>query len=171
MANNNDVTLTKDVSVIKKDRMRFTKNTLSSTLCYIAILFDAFYFVFVYSINPSEDVGKNFFFSIMIGFSVLCNLLFLLFTFLASEGVKNYSKLFSVLLIVIGVIQILRIFGIPLLGFLERLADGSRLISPLSFAVLALFLGISSVCCIVAGVVGIIKTTTLENYKKETGLN
>lgn len=171
MAKNNEVTLSKDISVIKKDRMRFTKNTFSSTLCYIAILFDAFYFVFVYSINPSEDIGKSFFYSIMIGFSVLCNLLFLLFTFLASEGVKNYSKLFSVLLIVMGVIQAMRIFGIPLLGFLEILADGSRLISPLSFVALALLLGVSSVCCIVAGVVGIIKTTTLENYKKEIGIN
>lgn len=171
MANNNDTTLTKDVSVIKKDRLRFTKNTLSSTLCYIAILFDAFYFVFVYSINPSEDIGKAFFYSIMIGFSVICNLLFLLFAFLASEGVKNYSKPFSILLIIIGVIQTMRIFGIPLLGFLERLNDGSRLISPFSFAALALLLAISSICCILAGIIGLIKTTTLENYKKETGLN
>ena len=30
---------------IKRDRMRFTKNTLSSTLVLAAILFDVFYFV------------------------------------------------------------------------------------------------------------------------------
>ena len=167
----NDVTLSRDVSVIKKDRLRFTKNTLSSTLCYIAILFDALYFIHIYSINPSETVGKSFFYSMTIGFSVICNLLFLLFTFLASEGVKNYSKLFSIVLIVIGVLQATRIFGIPLLGFLEKIPTGERLIDLNSFILLAVYLTISAICCIVSGIIGLIKTRTLETYKKETGLN
>ena len=50
----NEVTLTKDVNIIKKDRMRFTKNTLSSTLSYIAILFNALYFINIYSTDVNS---------------------------------------------------------------------------------------------------------------------
>lgn len=171
MDNTKNIDLNKDPNVIKKDRMRFTKNTVSSTLCYVAILFNALYFVFLYSINPSEQTGFGFFFTPTIGISVIINLLFMLFTFLSSEEVKNYSKKFSIVLIGIGIFQMVRIFGMPLQGLLEKLEDGTPVISPFSFAAFAAFLAASSICCIVAGVVGIIRTVTLENYKKETGLN
>ena len=101
--------MTRDVNLIKKDRMRFTKNTLSSTLCYLAILFNVLYFANVYS----TDVG-NYYYSIKIGMSVVYNLLFLLFTFLCSEGVKNYSKVYSIVLLCIGAMQVVRIFDIPM---------------------------------------------------------
>ena len=171
MANNKNLGLSRDVNVIKKDRLRFTKNTLSSTLCYIAIFFDALYFVHIYSINPSEDIGKSFFYSITIGISVICNLLFLLFTVLSSEGVKNYSKLFSIVLIGIGAFQLVRIFGIPMTGFNTIIADDIRLIDLKSFITLIVYLVISATCCVSSGIIGLIKTITLENYKKTTGLN
>ena len=101
--------MARDVNLIKKDRMRFTKNTLSSTLCYIAILFNVLYFASIYS----TDVG-NYYYNIHIGMSVVYNLLFLLFTFLCSEGVKNYSKGYSIFLLAIGAMQIVRIFEIPM---------------------------------------------------------
>ena len=95
--------MTKDVNLIKKDRMRFTNNTLSSTLCYIAIIFNVLYFANIYS----SDVG-NYYYNLNIGASVLYNLLFLLFTFLCSEGVKGYSKGYSIFLLGIGAMQIVR---------------------------------------------------------------
>ena len=171
MAKDNNLNLTRDVRIIKKDRLRFTKNSISSTLCYIAILFNVLYYVDLYSRDSIDPSGKTFFYSVTIGLSVVCNLLFLLFTFLASEGVKNYSKLFSIVLIVIGVLQVARVFGLPLMAMNTTLADGTTLINIFEFATMALCLTISSVCCIVAGVVGIIKTLTLEKYKKETGLS
>lgn len=161
--------MTKDIALIKKDRMRFTKNTISSTLCYFAILFNVLYFANIYS----TDVG-NYFYKIDIGLSVVYNLLFLLFTFLCSEGVKGYSKGYSIFVTVIGVMQIVRIWGIPtkahdstivLNGIETPVMDDKQ------FATLIVFLVVSAACCITAGVIGIVKSVQLENYKKENGLN
>ena len=156
-----------DINVTKKDRMRFTKNTFSSTLCYLAILFNVFYFVSIYS----SDVGN--YYSYTIGLSVVYNLLFLLFAFLCSEGVKNYNKIMSVVLIVLGVFQVGRIFYIPMkshatvvsLDGVETVVMGDK-----QFTFVVIWLALSAAACIASGVVGIIKTITLENYKKETGL-
>ena len=161
--------MTKDVNLIKKDRMRFTKNTTSSTLCYIAILFNVLYFANIYS----SDVGY-YYYNINIGASVLYNLLFLLFTFLCSEGVKNYSKGYSIFLLGIGAMQIVRIFGIPMKAHstLISLNQAETLVmDDKQFTLVIVYLAISAACCIGAGVIGLIRTITLENYKKTTGLN
>ncbi len=164
-----DLNLTKDVSVVKKDRMRFTKNTLSSTFCYIAILFNVLYFLNIYS----TDVN-NYFYTIQIGISVVYNLLFMLFTFLGSEGIKNYSKGYSIFVTIIGVLQIVRIFGIPMDAYNTTVIVNKAEVSVIDekqFTLLIIYLVISSICCIAAGVIGYVKTVTLENYKKETGLS
>ena len=154
---------------LTKDRMRFVKNTTSSTLCYIAILFNVLYFANIYS----SDVG-NYYYNINIGMSVVYNLLFLLFAFLCSEGVKNYSKVYSSVLLAIGAMQIVRIFGIPMKAHSTIVTlEGTDVIvmADKQFTTVVVFLVISAICCITAGVIGLVKTITLENYKKETGLN
>lgn len=157
------------IANVKKDRLRFTKNTQSAIFCYIAILFNVFYFAYIYS----TDVG-NYYYTIQIGASVVYNLLFLLFTFLCSEGVKNYSRGYSIFLLIIGALQIVRIFGIPLDAHTTTvsLAEGDVVVmGTFQFLVLILFLVISSACCIAGGIIGLVKTITLENYKKQTGLS
>ena len=69
--------------LIKKDRLRFTKNVLSSNLTLLAIVFNALYFVSIYK----SDVG-SYYYTWMIGISVVYNLLFMLAAFLspAEEG-------------------------------------------------------------------------------------
>ncbi|MBQ9300025.1 MAG: hypothetical protein IJ214_05895 [Clostridia bacterium] len=94
---------------IKLDRMRFVKNTSSSRLCYLAILLNVLYFVSIYK----SDVG-SWYYQILVGGSIVYNLLFMLMTFLASEGVKSYQKNYSKILLVVGVLQIARIFILPL---------------------------------------------------------
>lgn len=160
----------KDPTLIKKDRMRFTKNTLSSTLCYGAILFNVFYFVNIYSTNLA------YYYTAMIGASVVYNLLFLLFTFLCSEGVKNYSKGYSITVLSIGCLQIARIFGIPFMAHNSTMMDtASKTDIPVmddgQFYLVIAFLLVSAACAIAAGVIGIVKTTTLENYKKTIDAN
>ena len=71
---------------ISLDRMRYTKNTLSSSLALCAIVFNVLYFVSIYE----SDVG-SWYYSMLIGASIVYNLLFMLMVFLASEGVKNYK--------------------------------------------------------------------------------
>ena len=75
-----------DDRIVKRDRMRYTKNTLSSTLALLGIVFDVLYFVSIYQ----SDVG-TYYYNILIGASVLYNLIFMLMAFLSSEGVKNYK--------------------------------------------------------------------------------
>ena len=92
---------------IRLDRMRFTKNTTSSRLAILAIVFDVLYFVSIYKTN------MNFYYSILMGASILYNLVFMLAAFLSSEGVKNYKQGYSYLLCALGIIQIVRIFILP----------------------------------------------------------
>lgn len=154
-----------DVKQIKKDRLRFTKNSLSSSLTYLAILFDVFYFVSIYK----SDIG-NYYYNWLVGSSIIVNLLFLLAGFLCSEGVKNYHFGYSVTLIVLAVIQIVRIFIIPLkahsatvkVGEVEEIVMGNA-----QFTRILIYLIASAALCFIAGVVGIYKSTTLKNYMKE----
>ena len=97
-----------DAKTIKKDRLRYTKNKLSANLAYLGILFDVLYFVSIYS----SDVD-TYYYNITIGFSVLYNLVFLLAAFLSSEGVKSYKLNYSWFIMVVGVLQFVRILGIP----------------------------------------------------------
>ena len=93
---------------IEVDRMRFTKNTTSSRLVYLAIVLNVLYFISIYK----SDVG-NYYYTILIGASIVYNLVFMLIAFLCSEEVKNYNRSYSWTLIVLGILQIARIFIIP----------------------------------------------------------
>ena len=157
--------MSKDVNTIKKDRMRFTKNSISSTFCYIAILFNVLYFVGVYS----SDVG-NYYYNYKIGMSVIYNLLFLLFAFLCSEGVKRYSKGYSIFILTLGLMQIVRVFEIPMKAFVAFVSD-RFVMNERQFVFSVIYLLLSANFCIVSGAIGITKHNTLEKYKKETGLN
>ncbi len=157
-----------DAKTIKKDRLRYTKNKLSANLAYLAILFDVLYFVSIYS----SDVD-TYYYTITIGFSVLYNLVFLLAAFLSSEGVKNYKMNYSWLIMGVGVLQFVRILGIP------RMAHGTilnvngvetQVMGNGQFAYVVACLIISGVACVASGAIGVYKATTLTNYMKEKGL-
>ena len=160
--------MTKDINTIKKERLFYTKNTLSSTLCYLAILANVLYFVSIYS----SDVG-NYYYNIIIGASVVYNLLFLLFSFLCSEGVKGYSKMYSVVISVIGLLQIGRIFYIPMTAHntVISLAGVETIVMDDSqFIYVVICLALSAAFCVVAGIIGYVKACMLESYKKEFGI-
>lgn len=94
---------------IQLDRMRYIKNTASSRLCYLAILLNVLYFISIYK----SDVG-SWYYQILVGGSIVYNLLFMLIAFLASEGVKSYQASFSNVLYVLGALQVARIFILPM---------------------------------------------------------
>ena len=98
---------------IRKDRMRFTKNSLASTLAIVAIVFDVLYFLNIYSSDINNNVG-NFYYQIRIGASIILNLLFMLAAFLSSEGIKNYKAEYGYVMIILGIIQVVRIFILPM---------------------------------------------------------
>ncbi len=92
---------------IQQDRMRFCKNTTSSRLALLAIVFNMLYFISIYKVNHAA------YYTWWMGVSIVYNLVFMLAAFLASEGTKNYKENFSTVLIVLGILQIVRIFILP----------------------------------------------------------
>ena len=94
---------------VQLDRMRYTKNTASSRLALLAIVFDVLFFISIYK----SDVG-TYYYTMTIGGSIIYNLIFLLAAFLCSEGVKKYQTVYSWVMIVLGILQIARIFIIPM---------------------------------------------------------
>lgn len=156
--------MTNEERTIQRDRMRFIKNTLAANLALLGILLDVFYFVNVYQ----SDVGA-YYYTILIGASILYNLVFLLAVFLASEGVKNYKVSYSYVLAVIGVLQIVRIFIIPM-----RAHAATTLVNGETVAVMgdgqfyyevALLVG-SAVCLLASAAVNFVRCRELAEHMK-----
>lgn len=142
--------MTQEERAIQADRMRFTKDKLSSNLVLIAIVFDAFYFVSLYQ----TDIG-SYYYNWKIGASVVYNLLLMLAAFLASEGVKSRKTGYTGLLIFLGVMQVVRIFYLP-----TQAAKDVVTVSGVEYPAMergqyiyvVVCLIISAVCCIAAAV-------------------
>ncbi len=145
--------------LIQRDRMRFTKNTLSSGLALLAILFNVLYFVSIYK----SDVG-SYYYNIIMGASILYNLIFMLVVFLSSEGVKGYKLSFACVLLAVGALQILRIFILPMQAHAATVKVNKQevlVMQTAQFIRVVVYLAASAVCCFVAGVVGIRKSRAL----------
>ncbi len=150
--------------MIQRDRMRFTKNSLSSTLTLVAILFDVLYFVKIYQ----SDVG-NYYYNYLIGISVIYNLIFMLAAFLSSEGVKNYKKNYSYLLLLLGAGQIIRIFILPMRARAAVVSTGGAEVAVMGngqFMWLVVCLVVSAVCLAAAAVVNLSKCAALSAHMK-----
>ena len=147
---------------IRLDRMRYTKHTRSSRLALLAIVFDVLYFVSIYS----SDVG-SWYYSLLIGASIVYNLLFMLMAFLSSEGVKSYRIGYAWLLIGLGIGQIIRIFILPVQALNAEVII-SKVTYPImempQFTYVVICLSLSAVCCLIAGIIGVIRSRTLNAY-------
>lgn len=149
-------------SRIRRDRMRFIKNSLSSNLALLGILFDVFYFVNIYQ----SDVDV-YYYNILIGASIVYNLIFMLAVFLSSEGVKNYKKNYSYLLAVVGLLQIVRIFIIPARAHAAvTLVNGESVVvmQNRQFTWVVACLVISAACLIASAVVNYIRCQQLSEH-------
>ncbi len=153
-----------DESLISKDRMRYIKNKFSSNMCILAILFDVFFFVSIYKINI--DTSKNYY-NILIGGSIVYNLVFMLLAFLSCESVKNYDENKCWTMVALGVVQFVRIFILPV-----RYHNSTVTIKSAQTAVMGnaqfmrciIYLVISGACLILGAVVGIQRSRTLKAY-------
>ena len=155
-----------DAAEIKKDRLRFTKNKQSSGLILLSIAANALYFVSIYS----SDVG-GYYYRFFIVASIVYNLIFMLSAFLASEGVKNYKLSYACTAIVLGALQVARIFFIPMRAHREpNPAAGAESLTVMSdgqFRYVTACLLISAALLACAGVIAIMKTTTLRRHQAE----
>ena len=155
-----------DQKSIQLDRMRYIKNTFSSRMAYLAILFDVFYFVSIFE----SDVG-TWYYSWLIGISIVYNLVFMLIAFLASEGVKNYKAGYGYLLLGLGIGQIVRIFILPMMAHsamtkrvIEKKAVEVAVMETPQFVLVIIFLCLSAACCFAAGAVAVNRSRKLAAY-------
>ena len=152
---------------IRTDRMRYVKNTSSSRLCYLAILLNVLYFVSIYK----SDVG-SWYYQILVGGSIVYNLLFMLMTFLASEGVKNYQKNFSWLLYALGILQVVRIFILPMQAHQAVVKLGSEettVMQTAQFIRCIIYLAGSAACLIAAALINQRKADALARHSAMIG--
>ena len=141
---------------IRLDRMRFTKNTLSSSLVLVAILFNVFYFINIYKSDVNHNVG-NFYYQIRIGASIIYNLVFMLAAFLSSEGIKNYKIQYSYVLVLLGILQVVRIFILPAQAAATEVTVAgvtNRVMESAQHTRVVIYLLISAACCLAAAVIG-----------------
>lgn len=146
--------------LIKKDRMRFIKNKLPANLALLAILFDVFYFVSIYQ----SDV-RDYYYTIMIGASILYNLVFMLACFLSSEGIKNYKLGYAWLLAGLGIGQIVRIFVLPAQAHATELKKVGRVMADGQYTFVVVCLVVSAVCCLAAALIGGYRSVMLKQYQ------
>lgn len=140
------------------DRMRYTKNTSSSRLALLAIVFDVLFFISLYK----SDVG-SYYYTILIGASIIYNLVFLLATFLASEGVKSYQRNYSWLLTALACGQIIRIFIYPMQAH-SAVVAGQQVMGDSQFIFMIVCLAASAVCLILSGIINWRKCRSLSAH-------
>lgn len=159
--------------IIKNDILRYKKNKVGSSLALLGLVFNCLYFMLLYSFNSPE------FYIIEIGVSVLLNLVLLLACFLSSESVKVYNRAYCIVLLVIAVLQIVRIWGLPLMGLnsdafkttvnsqiVARDYFGFELSKSAAFTMLVVWLVLSSGCLIASAVYSLLITTRYLKHVK-----
>ena len=157
-----------DEKSVRLDRMRYTKNSLASGLALLAILFDVFFFISIYESN----VG-SWYYNITIGASILYNLIFLLAAFLCSEGIKNYKQAYAYVMVILGAVQIARIFIYPMKAHAATVTIQEQAVTVMEngqFVRCVLYLVISAVCLFVGTYVGLTRSRQLNAHLKSLGL-
>ena len=150
---------------IRLDRMRYTKDSFSSGLVLLAIVFNVLYFVSIYQ----TDVGR-YYYNWVIGASVVYNLLFLLIAFLASQGVKSRKSGYGLMLLVIGLLQIVRVFYLPAKAYAAEVKIGSEMVRVMTdgqHTYVVICLVASAVCCVVAAVSSYLSNQQLAQHMRE----
>lgn len=146
---------------VRLDRMRYTKNTVSARLALLAIALDVFCFVSVYRINV------DFYYNLMMGASILYNLVFMLAAFLSSEGVKSYKPGYSFVLCALGIIQIARIFILPVQAHAATVTVGGAELKAMGdgqFIRVTAYLAASAACLFASAAVNLVKSRALRAH-------
>ena len=162
--------------IIQDDILRYKKNKLASTLAILGLVFSCLYFMLFYSINHTSI------YTLLVGFSVVLTLAVLLVAFYSSESVKNYKKVFCIVLLVLAVIQIVRIFIYPIQvmklttefvaaqpGKEEKFVTfyfGAGLVPAAAGTILVIYLAASAGCFIASAVLGYLSAVRLEKHLK-----
>ena len=103
---NNDALELYSKEEIKTDIMRYKTNGISFWLCMLAIVLNVAMFLIIYTTKSCTSDFE-------LGIDLLVNVIFMLAVFLTAEKTKAYNKNAGFFAIGIGLVEILRIFWIP----------------------------------------------------------
>ena len=109
----------------------------------------------------------SWYYQILVGGSIVYNLLFMLITFLASEGVKSYQESYSRVLFVLGTLQVGRIFILPMQAHAAMVKIGgveTAVMGDGQFIRCIIYLTGSAVCLIAAGIINTRKAAALKQH-------
>ena len=140
------------------EKLKYRTDKLAYSLAILGLFINVLYFTTLYINND------NFYYSWKMGISVVYNLVFMLLVFLFAEEVKHYHRNYAVFLIIIGLLQIVRIFIYPKQG----LVAGS--LSQNSYKILCVYLLVSGTLLICSGICSWIKSTILIKFVKNKKL-
>lgn len=163
-----------NLKIVQDDILRYKNNKLGQWLSYGGLAFACLYVMLLYSFH------NNTFYSMLMGGSVMLTLVMLLAAFLASEGVKVYNKKYCIVLLVLAVVEIVRIFIYPAMGWeaqafwfmsnktqLERDYFGIILSQTASYTMLIVYLVISAVFFAAAAVYSYLVCLRHERFNKK----
>lgn len=153
-------------AVLQDDILRYKKNKFAANFALLALVFNILYFTLLYTIHTTEI------YKLLVGVSVIVNLLVLLGGFYASEGIKGYNKKFCILLLVLAAVQIIRIFIYPLMGMRDGWLKGNAYFGAImtvagNGVVMIIYLAASAACFITSAVFGFINASRLEAHLKK----
>jgi hypothetical protein len=140
------------INHVSIDRKKYKKDGLPYGLTLLGLLVNVFYFFTLYKNND------NFYYSGLMGISVLYNLIFMLIVFLSAEEIKNYHRKYAVVLFLIGLGQIFRI------SFYPRQALRAGVLSVYHFKVITVYLCLSALLLMAAAIISFINSTILKRY-------
>ncbi len=164
-----DVSADVEAVSAQRDRMLYTKDKTASFLALVAIVLDVLYFVAYYQM----DVG-SYYYTWMTGASVIYNLLFMLFVFLASESMKNRNGVYNKALMIVGAMQFVRMLYLPAKAIKSTVEVGGKSLEVISagkYAFCLVVLAVSGICCIAAALVNSANNKKLAEYKAQMDKN
>lgn len=154
--------------IIQTDVMRYKRNKTAANFALLSLVFECLYFMVFYSVNVTA------FNTITIGISVVVNLCFLLVTMLAEEEIRAYNWKYSITLLALAVVQIIRIFYYPIKVLNTTTTDGDiytyffwHTMQKGEFsAVMIIFLVLSAACLVASAIFGYTRARKLEKFNK-----
>lgn len=149
--------------VVQNDILRYRKNKLAANLALLGLACGCVFFLILYAQVKNNDI----YYTWEIAFDVIYNLFFLLFVFLFSEQVKNYKRKLFPAQLVVGALQIARIFWLPLKGITNTMPNtGATCITSGTFIAMVVSLAASGACIIVSAIIGFIRAKAVEDFAK-----
>lgn len=156
--------------ILQKDIMQYKKNKLAANLALLGLAAGCVYFMVLYAQVSEGIIYDTFYYKWSIAFDVIYNLFFLLFVFFFSEQVKNYKRNMFVFQLIVGVLQIARIFWLPLTGYIHNVRDLNEPSKIGGFLAMTIALGVSGACIIASAVIGYIRSKALDSFLKEVAI-